>query len=143
MADKKKSLKDKKSDLVAEFPNLYKESSKSDIEAAMAFAEDYKAFIDASKTEREFVRNSIEACKELGFVDIDTKKKLKAGDKVYKSVKGKGFACAVIGVEPCTNGFNILGAHVDSPRLDLKPNPVFEDNETVYFKTHYYGGIKK
>jgi len=143
MADKKKSSKVKKSDLIAEFPNLYKEASKSDIEAAMAFAEDYKAFINASKTEREFVRNSIEACKELGFVDIDTKKKLKAGDKVYKSVKGKGFACAVIGIEPCTNGFNILGAHVDSPRLDLKPNPLYEENETVYFKTHYYGGIKK
>ncbi|MBP5261975.1 MAG: aminopeptidase [Clostridiales bacterium] len=145
MADKKKDKKEKndKAELLAEFPNLYKESSKADIKAAMDFAEDYKAFLDISKTEREFVKNSIEAAKELGFADIDSKKTLKAGDKVYKSVKGKGLALAVVGIEPCENGFNILGAHVDSPRLDLKPNPIYEDNETVYFKTHYYGGIKK
>ncbi len=144
MADKKHSAKKKgDADLIAEFPNLYKISSKADLKSAMEFAEDYKAFIDISKTEREFVRNSIEAAKELGFSDIESKKTLKAGDKVYKSVKGKGLALAVIGVEPCDKGFNILGAHVDSPRLDLKPNPIYEDNETVYFKTHYYGGIKK
>ncbi len=139
----KKSSKSKGIKLAADFPNLYKECSKADIKAAMDFAEDYKSFLDISKTEREFVKNSLDACKELGFVDIDSKKTLKAGDKVYKSVKGKGFACAVIGVEPCANGYNILGAHVDSPRLDLKPNPLYEDHETVYFKTHYYGGIKK
>ena len=145
MADKKKDKKEKndKAELLAEFPNLYKESSKADIKAAMDFAEDYKAFLDISKTEREFVKNSIEAAKELGFADIDSRKTLKAGDKVYKSVKGKGLALAVVGIEPCENGFNILGAHVDSPRLDLKPNPVYEDAEAAYFKTHYYGGIKK
>ncbi|SCW39841.1 Aspartyl aminopeptidase [Ruminococcaceae bacterium YRB3002] len=144
MAEKKKSgKKSKELELAAEFPNLYKTAGKAEISAAMDFAEDYKAFLDISKTEREFVKNSIEAARELGFVDIEHKKTLKAGDKVYKSVKGKGLALAVIGVEPCENGFNILGAHVDSPRLDLKPNPLYEDNETVYFKTHYYGGIKK
>ncbi len=142
MAEKKKTEKKAKK-IAAEYPNLYKEASKTDIKTAFEFAEDYKAFLDISKTEREFVINSVEACKELGFVDIDTKKTLKAGDKVYKTVKGKGFLCAVIGIEPCSNGFNILGAHVDSPRLDLKPNPMYEDHETVYFKTHYYGGIKK
>ena len=143
MADKKKSAKKDVKELAAEFPNLYKESSKADIKAAMEFAEDYKAFLDISKTEREFVANSIAAATELGFVDIDSKKSLKTGDKVYKSVKDKGLALAVVGIEPCANGFNILGAHIDSPRLDLKPNPIYEDNETVYFKTHYYGGIKK
>ena len=133
----------KKVDPVAEFPNLYMTSSKDDIEAAMNFAEDYKAFIDISKTEREFVKTAKEACESLGFKDIATVSKLKAGDKVYASVKDRGFVCAVIGKKPVSEGFNILGAHIDSPRLDLKPNPVFEDAETVYFKTHYYGGIKK
>ena len=140
----KKSKETKKSkEIIAEFPNMYKEASKADLKSCMDFADEYKSFLDISKTEREFVRNSIQACEELGFVDIDKKKTLKAGDKVYKSVKGKGLACAVIGTHPCSEGFNILGAHVDSPRLDLKPNPLYEDHETVYFKTHYYGGIKK
>ena len=143
MAVSKKSAGKSSKSLLADYPNLYNSSSKADIEEAMSFAEDYKAFLDISKTEREFVKNSIEACKELGFVDIDSKKTLKAGDKVYKSVRGKGLALAVIGKNSCENGFNILGAHVDSPRLDLKPNPIYEDHETVYFKTHYYGGIKK
>lgn len=143
MAVSKKSAGKSSKSLLADYPNLYKSSSKADIEEAMSFAEDYKAFLDLSKTEREFVKNSIEACKELGFVDIDSKKTLKAGDKVYKSVRGKGLALAVVGKKSCEEGFNILGAHVDSPRLDLKPNPIYEDHETVYFKTHYYGGIKK
>ena len=141
MAVKKKSTKNK--ELFAKFPNMYKEASADDIEAAMNFAEDYKAFLDISKTEREFVTNAREACESLGYVDISKKNKLKAGDKVYVSVKDKGFACAVVGKRPVSEGFNILGAHIDSPRLDLKPNPIYEDKETVYFKTHYYGGIKK
>ena len=142
MAVKKKTTK-KNEELFAKFPNMYKEASAEDIDAAMSFAEDYKAFLDISKTEREFVRNAAEACESLGYVDISKKNKLKAGDKVYVSVKDKGFACAVIGKRPVSEGFNILGAHIDSPRLDLKPNPIYEDKETVYFKTHYYGGIKK
>jgi len=139
MAKKKKDGKD----LFAKYPNLYKESSKDDIKAAMEFAEDYKSFINVSKTEREFVRNTIAAAEDVGFRDIDKCKTVKYGDKVYKSVKGKGFVCAVIGRQPVSEGFNILGAHIDSPRLDLKPNPIFEEDGTVYFKTHYYGGIKK
>ncbi|MBP5655896.1 MAG: aminopeptidase [Clostridiales bacterium] len=139
----KSEKKNKKIDPKAEFPNLYETSSAEDIEAAMSFAEDYKTFIDISKTEREFVKNAREACESLGFKDIAGLDTLKAGDKVYASIKDKGFVCAVIGKRPVSEGFNILGAHIDSPRLDLKPNPVFEDTETVYFKTHYYGGIKK
>ena len=141
MADKKQSKKD--SELFAKYPNLYDGISKSDLEACMAYAEDYKAFLDRSKTEREFTENSIEAAASLGFVDIESKKKLKAGDKVYASIKDKGLIMAVIGKKDVSEGFNILGAHIDSPRLDLKPNPIYEDNEAVYFKTHYYGGIKK
>lgn len=152
MADKKKEVKSSKKkskkesevkSLFAEFPNMYKEASADDIQATMDFAEEYKAFIDASKTEREFVKNAIEACESLGYVDISSKSELKPGDKVYVSIRNKGFAAAVIGKRPVSEGFNILGAHIDSPRLDLKPNPIFEDAETVYFKTHYYGGIKK
>ena len=141
MAAKKSSEKD--AELFAKFPNLYEGISASENDACMAFAEDYKSFLDKSKTEREFTSNAIEAATSLGFVDIDTKKKLKAGDKVYASIKDKGLILAVIGKKGIAEGFNILGAHIDSPRLDLKPNPLYEDNETVYFKTHYYGGIKK
>ena len=139
----KKTKKDETKELFAEFPNLYKEMSQDELDACMQYAEEYKAFLDISKTEREFVENTIEAAKELGFKDISEKKKLKAGDKVYASIKGKGLMLAVIGKKPVSEGFNILGAHVDSPRLDLKPNPVTEESEATYFKTHYYGGIKK
>ena len=143
MAKKKETKKTKSKELFAEFPNQYKVASDDDIAATMAFAEEYKAFLDSSKTEREFTKNAVASAEELGFVDIATKDTLKAGDKVYSTIKGKGFAAAVIGKKGPNAGFNILGAHIDSPRLDLKPNPIFEDNDTVYFKTHYYGGIKK
>ncbi len=138
MANKKN-----KGSLQAEYPNLYDGISADDLDACMSFAEDYKAFLDISKTEREFVKNSIEAAEDLGFKSIDKIKKLKAGDKVYASIKDKGLILAVIGSQPTSEGINILGAHIDSPRLDLKPNPIYEENETAYFKTHYYGGIKK
>lgn len=144
MADKKtKKSKDKDKELFAEFPNLYKNISDDELDACMNYAEEYKAFLDISKTEREFVENAIEAANDLGFVDIESKKTLKAGDKVYASIKDKGMVLAVIGKKPVADGINILGAHIDSPRLDLKPNPVYEDAEAAYFKTHYYGGIKK
>lgn len=141
MAEKNKKSSVKK--LFAEFPNMYEKANEDELASCMAFAEDYKAFLDISKTEREFVKNSIEALESLGFVDIDSKKKLKVGDKVYCSIHGKGMAMAVIGKKPVAEGINILGAHIDSPRLDLKPNPIVEDTEACYFKTHYYGGIKK
>lgn len=143
MAEKKTKKSKESKELFAEFPNLYKDISKDDLEACMNYAEEYKAFLDISKTEREFVENAIEAASDLGFVDIDSQKTLKAGDKVYSSIKGKGLVLAVIGKKPVSEGINILGAHIDSPRLDLKPNPVYEDAEAAYFKTHYYGGIKK
>jgi len=140
MSEKVSKTKDS---LFAEYPNLYSNLKKSEDNAVFAFAEDYKNFLNSSKTEREFTANAIEAAKELGFCDISDKKKLKSGDKVYSSIKDKGLILAVIGKKDISEGMNILGAHIDSPRLDLKPNPVYEDNEAVYFKTHYYGGIKK
>ena len=143
MAEKKSKKSKAAKELFAEFPNLYKDISKDDLDACMNYAEEYKAFLDISKTEREFVENAVEAASDLGFVDIESKKTLKAGDKVYASIKDKGLILAVIGKKPVADGINILGAHIDSPRLDLKPNPVYEDAEAAYFKTHYYGGIKK
>ncbi len=140
---KKVSKKTKDISLAAEYPNLYEKISDDDLNSCMNYSEEYKAFLDISKTEREFVDNAIEAASSLGFVDIDSKEELSAGDKVYSSIKGKGLVLAVIGTQPTTGGINILGAHIDSPRLDLKPNPVYEDKEAAYFKTHYYGGIKK
>ena len=143
MPKKKETKKIKTSELFAEFPNLYEVASQDDMTATFNFAEEYKAFLDNSKTEREFAANAIQAAEDLGYVDIATKDTLKPGDKVYQSIKGKGFAAAVIGKKGPAEGFNILGAHIDSPRLDLKPNPIYEDCDTVYFKTHYYGGLKK
>lgn len=108
-----------------------------------AFAEEYKAFLDASKTERECVDTSIALLEHQGFKAIETVNKLQPGDKVYVSIHGKGIVAAVIGEKPMAEGVNILGAHIDSPRLDLKQVPLYEDTDLAYLKTHYYGGIKK
>lgn len=143
VSDKKQSGKNKYKHLLAEYENIWESGSADDHEHAMAFAEDYKSFLDISKTEREFVSCAIEAAKEAGFSELSTLTELKFGQKVYHSIKGKGLILAVIGKSPVTDGINLLGAHIDSPRLDLKPNPLYEEEEMVFFKTHYYGGIKK
>jgi aspartyl aminopeptidase len=111
--------------------------------SAFSFAEDYRIFLDKSKTEREVVLNGIDLLKNVGFVDIADKETLTAGDRVYKSIRGKGLVAAVVGEASIKDGFNILGAHLDSPRLDIKPNPLYEEGEMTFLKTHYYGGIKK
>ena len=94
MAKKKETKKTKSKELFAEFPNQYKVASDDDIAATMAFAEEYKAFLDSSKTEREFTKNAVASAEELGFVDIATKDTLKAGDKVYSTIKGKTYYSA-------------------------------------------------
>ncbi len=129
--------------LLAEYPNIWKSSTEQDIRRMMTFSESYKKFLNIAKTEREFNREAIIMAEKKGFSSIDNIDKLKTGDKVYASVKGKGLLLAVVGKFPMSAGFNILGAHIDSPRLDLKPNPLYEDEEMVFLKTHYYGGIKK
>ena len=138
--DEIKALKKK---LTAEFPNLWDTSSQDDQEAAFSFAEEYKTFLDLGKTEREFVTVAVETLESLGYEPLGTQAVLKPGDKVYKSIHGKGLVAAVVGSQPATDGFNLLGAHIDSPRLDLKPNPFYEDSDLTFLKTHYYGGIKK
>lgn len=109
----------------------------------MSFGKDYIDFMSLSKTERETVDNSIEIAEKAGFKDLNTVSELKAGDKVYFNNRGKSLFLFVLGKEDLAKGLNILGAHVDSPRLDLKQHPLYEDSGLVLLDTHYYGGIKK
>ncbi len=113
------------------------------LEPVMNFGKDYIDFMTLSKTERETVDNSIEIAKKAGFKDLNTVSELKAGDKVYFNNRGKSLFLFVVGKEDLAKGLNILGAHVDSPRLDLKQHPLYEDSGLVLLDTHYYGGIKK
>ena len=107
------------------------------------YAYGYIKFMNESKTEREIIKSSKKIAESNGFKCICEYKTLKPGDKVYYINREKSMYLAVIGKENIENGVNIIGAHGDSPRLDLKPNPIYEDGEFAYFKTHYYGGIKK
>ena len=107
------------------------------------FSKGYINFLNKSKIEREVVEFSINALEEEGFKDINTVNELSSGDKVYYVNREKTVYIAVIGEESMENGLNIVGAHVDSPRLDLKPNPLYEADGLALFRTHYYGGIKK
>lgn len=140
---KRKSAKNDSEALTAKFPLLADFYDTDQKEMAFAFNEEYKSFLDLAKTEREAVQITVEAAEELGFVALRTQTQLSPGMKVYHNIKGKGLVLAVIGKKSPAEGFRILGAHVDSPRLDLKPLPLVEDKDLVYFKTHYYGGIKK
>ncbi len=110
---------------------------------ATAYCEDYMRFMNAAKTEREFVKKAIELLEQAGFVPFTAGKTCKPGDKVYFNNRGKSLAAAVIGTASLAQGANLIASHIDSPRLDLKPNPLYEDNGLGYLKTHYYGGIKK
>jgi len=116
------------------------EESKKEI---FNFCDGYINFLNSSKIEREAVVTSKKMAEEKGFKDISMYETLKPGDKVYYINRDKSMYLAVIGKEPIEDGLNIIGSHIDSPRLDLKPNPVYEDGGFAYFKTHYYGGIKK
>jgi len=108
-----------------------------------SYCRDYMTFIDAGKTEREATAWAIAEAEKRGFVPFQPGMDAKPGDKIYYNCRDKAIALAVVGTEPLSKGANICAAHVDSPRLDLKPKPLYEDSEIAYFKTHYYGGIKK
>ena len=118
-------------------------STDIDKDLVFKFSEGYKDFLTKCKTERESVDEAIRFAEECGFKSLDSFKTLKEGDKIYAVNKLRSVVLAVIGSEDITSGVNIVGAHIDAPRLDLKPNPLYEDGEMAYFKTHYYGGIKK
>lgn len=110
---------------------------------ANAFAEGYKVFLNNAKTEREATAEVVKMAKAQGFAEFDPTVCYKAGDKVYYVNRDKAIILAVIGKKPVAEGVKIAAAHIDSPRLDLKPNPLYESDELALFKTHYYGGIKK
>ena len=112
-------------------------------ENIFSFCNGYINFLNNAKTEREAVCVAKEIAESNGFKDISTFETLKCGDKVYFINKDKSMYLAIIGSEKLENGIHIIGSHIDSPRLDLKPNPLYEDSGFAYFKTHYYGGIKK
>ena len=120
-----------------------KQMTEDGINAADEFAEGYKKFMSKCKTEREVVEYVSSVASEHGFIEFDSKASYKPGDKVIYNNRGKALILAVIGTRPVEEGVRIAAAHIDSPRLDLKPNPLYEDAELALFKTHYYGGIKK
>ncbi len=117
--------------------------SDAELAAAQDYCEGYKAFLNSAKTERETVTIAVEMAEKAGFVPFEIGKAYKPGDRIYYNNRGKAAAFAVIGTDPIEQGVNLLTSHIDSPRLDLKVNPLYEDNELALFKTHYYGGIKK
>lgn len=119
------------------------ESYYSSLDEVMNFAEGYKEFLSFSKTERLAVKASVKLLKENGFKDIEEVKELKAGDKIYIINKNKNVCAFIIGKKPLVDGLRILGAHIDSPRLDLKEHPIYERAGFALGDTHYYGGVKK
>lgn len=127
--------------------NAWKSCNKQTVKEIFGFCEGYKKFISECKTERECTRRSIQMAEEHGYRNlkeiIAAKETIKSGDKVYTDNMGKAIVLFNIGKKPIEEGLKILGAHIDSPRLDVKQNPLYEDSDLVLMDTHYYGGIKK
>lgn len=123
--------------------NVWKEADPAEKKEIMAFSEEYKSFMASAVTERLCVEEVVKLAEKEGFKPLKNTKNLKYGDFVYAVNRGKGILLAKMGKNPMEDGLNIIAAHIDSPRLDLKPVPVVEDGGMAYFKTHYYGGIKK
>lgn len=127
--------------------NAWKSCNKQTVKEIFGFCEGYKKFISECKTERECTRRSIQMAEEHGYRNlkeiIAAKETIKSGDKVYADNMGKAIVLFNIGKKPIEDGLKILGAHIDSPRLDVKQNPLYEDSDLVLMDTHYYGGIKK
>ena len=129
-----------------ERPCAWKKYTPQQVEELEELCRGYKQFLSENKTERLCVKTGIKMAEEAGYVDLETViaegRELKAGDKVYAANHGKDLMLVNLGAAPLEQGFNILGAHVDSPRLDLKQNPAFEAGDMAYLDTHYYGGVK-
>ncbi len=143
MSEKNSPAKKLKEKLLMQRKNAVSRLTDEEIAACDNYCEGYKSFMNSSKTEREAVITSVAMLKKSGFKEYKPGKKLKAGDRIYRVNRGKALLIAVIGTEPISEGVRLCAAHIDSPRLDLKQNPLYEDNDTAFFKTHYYGGIKK
>ncbi|GAA0267407.1 aminopeptidase [Faecalicatena contorta] len=123
--------------------NLWEVYTEDQLKELESLTGDYKKFLDTGKTERDCVTEVIRQAEEAGYIELSKANEVKRGDKVYAAWMGKSIALFNIGEEPVENGMNILGAHIDSPRMDLKQNPLYEESGFAYFDTHYYGGIKK
>ncbi len=136
-------MSEKKSPLCYEKKSVYERVGAEIIDAAYAYAKDYMRFLDASKTERETVSECIRLAEAAGYRSYTFGMPMKAGDKFYYNNRDKNLFLFKIGTEPINAGIRITGAHVDSPRLDLKQNPLYEESDICYLKTHYYGGIRK
>ncbi|PID82850.1 MAG: aminopeptidase [Clostridiales bacterium] len=136
-----------KNNLKFEFKNIWNSADKDLKSKIMDMGEDYKVYLNNAKTEREAVNEIVSRAKEKGFVDINEfisqNRSVEFGDKIYAVNRNKAVVLYVIGKELIENGVRIVGGHIDSPRLDLKPNPLYEKEEMALFKTHYYGGVKK
>lgn len=140
MSDELKELKEQ---LFYEAPHAAKKMSAADLDAANSFAEGYMSFLDAAKTEREAVTRAVALAQMNGFAPYRPGVRYPAGSKIYFNNRGKAIILAVTGREGLSNGARIIAAHIDSPRLDLRPNPLYEKDGEAFFKTHYYGGVKK
>ena len=143
MSEEKKAWEKRKEQLFLDKKNGYDVVDEGTVVAAADYCEGYKKFLDDAKTEREAVKAAIALAEEQGFVPYVRGMALKAGDKVYRSNRGKSLLLAVIGEASLAEGVQIGAAHIDSPRLDLKPYPLYEDGDFALLKTHYYGGIRK
>jgi len=143
MEKKNEKFKELREKLLFERKHTAKIFGGDDIKNAYDFCEKYKAFLNVGKTEREACSEAVKIAGNAGFTPFSPDKKYVAGDKIYSVNRGKSVILAVIGKNGVKNGANIIAAHIDSPRIDLKQNPLYEDSELAFFKTHYYGGIKK
>lgn len=143
MSEEKNKLTELKEKLFYTPRHASEVMSADEVQKADEFCEEYKNFLNLSKTEREAVEYVENKAIKSGFTEFNRDKKYSAGDKVYVNNRGKSIMLAVIGKKSMAEGARLSAAHIDSPRLDLKPNPLYEDNELSLFKTHYYGGIKK
>lgn len=132
-----------KADLTYVKKSFYAEQTPELVKEAHAFAADYVKYLDASKTEREAVSSAVALAKELGFVEYKMGDKIERGNKYYLNNRGKSLIAFVPGSEDINNGIRVSAAHIDSPKIDLKQNPLYEDEGMSFFKTHYYGGIRK
>ena len=130
-------------DLLKNKKSGWEEVSEDEKDAIFTFSDEYMKFLNSAKTEREIIRATEALARQNGFKSLEEYSELYPGDKVYFINREKNIYLAVIGTESMETGINIVGAHADSPRLDLKPNPLYQEGNLAYLKTHYYGGIKK
>ena len=143
MSENKSASSELKDKLFMKRKNGFLRMSDEEIKSCDNFSENYKCFLNSAKTEREAVITSVELLEKKGFKPYSIGMELRPGAKIYRVNRGKAVIASVIGSESIEKGVRLCAAHIDSPRLDMKQNPLYEDNEMAFFKTHYYGGLKK